>query len=104
MIPRLHGLDKENFIPQIIPYLNSFLYSLDEVREKVGSQQDKRKKYADQVRCVGNSIEVGDQVLLITHFQSNKSKGLSQKLFRRAMVSTLFQKKVSPITYMIGAL
>ncbi|KAI5636822.1 hypothetical protein NE865_10413 [Phthorimaea operculella] len=95
-------LDKENFVPQITPYLKSFLSSLAAIREKVEIQQDKRKDYADQARRVGEQIEVGDKVLLATHLLSSAPKAFSSKFVPRRDGPYVVTKKVSPTTYLIA--
>lgn len=75
-------LDKDNFVPQITPYLRRFLNSLSAVRERVEKQQDKGKEYADQSRRQVD-LQVGDKVLLKSHLLSNTSKALTAKFLPR---------------------
>lgn len=71
-------LNKENFVPQITPYLKKFLDSLVTIRDKVEKEQDRRKDYADKSRK-SEDYNVGDQVLVKSHVLSNATKGLTAK-------------------------
>lgn len=95
-------MDKENFVPQITPYLRNFLNSLAAVRERVESQQDCAKQNADISRRPSEHFKVGDLVLLKSHLLSKASKDLTAKFFPRRDGPYRIVKKVSPTTYEIA--
>ncbi|XP_049866510.1 uncharacterized protein LOC126367148 [Pectinophora gossypiella] len=95
-------LDKDNFVPQITPYLRQFINSLSAIRERVEVQQDKRKEYADQSRRPGDHFQVGDLVLLQSHVLSKSSKELTSKFVPRRDGPYRIAQKVSPTTYSIA--
>ncbi|CAG4960954.1 unnamed protein product [Colias eurytheme] len=94
-------LDKDNFVPQITPYLRRFLSSLSAIRERVEKQQDKAKEYADQSRR-RVEYKVGDKVLLKSHLLSKGSKALTAKFMPRRDGPYVITKKISPTTYNIA--
>ncbi|XP_041981036.1 uncharacterized protein LOC121734489 [Aricia agestis] len=94
-------LDKDNFVPQITPYLRRFLNSLSAIRERVEKQQDKAKEYADQSRRQVD-FQVGDKVLLKSHLLSKGSKALTAKFMPRRDGPYVIAKKISPTTYNIA--
>lgn len=96
-------LDKDNFVPQITPYLRSFLKSLSAVRERVELQQDKSKEYADASRRPSEAFQVGDLVLIKSHLLSKGSKDLTAKFFPRRDGPYLVAEKVTPTTYNISS-
>ncbi|XP_063361755.1 uncharacterized protein LOC134650752 [Cydia amplana] len=96
-------LDKDNFVPQITPYLRSFLNSLSGIRERVEVQQDKAKQYADASRRPSDEFEVGDLVLLKSHLLSNTSKDVTAKFLPRRDGPYVITEKVSPTTYTIAS-
>ncbi|XP_061727671.1 uncharacterized protein LOC133532834 [Cydia pomonella] len=96
-------LGKDNFVPQITPYLQSFLNSLSGIRERVEIQQDKAKEYADASRRPSQEFEVGDLVLLKSHLLSNTSKDVSAKFLPRRDGPYVITEKVSPTTYTIAS-
>lgn len=93
---------KENYVPQITPYLNNFLSSLSAVREKVEQEQDRRKEYADSSRRVGEEFSVGDHVLLNSHVLSNAAKATTSKFVPKRDGPYVITEKVSPTTYRIA--
>ncbi|XP_063635205.1 uncharacterized protein LOC134805954 [Cydia splendana] len=95
-------LDKENFVPQITPYLRSFISSLSAVRDRVEAQQDRRKEHADKSRQPGDVFDVGDNVLIKSHVLSNASKNVSAKFVPKRDGPYLVVKKVSPTTYLVA--
>ncbi|XP_062528800.1 retrovirus-related Pol polyprotein from transposon 17.6 [Bombyx mori] len=72
-------LDKENFLPQITPYLRRFLDNWDSIRDRAEHHQDDRKLQSDKSRLSGPSYQVGDLVLLSTHLLSDAAKGRTKK-------------------------
>ncbi|XP_061724302.1 uncharacterized protein LOC133530409 [Cydia pomonella] len=97
-------LGKDNFVPQITPYLQSFLNSLSGIRERVEIQQDKAKEYADASRRPSEEFEVGDLVLLKSHLVSNTSKDVTAKFLPRRDGPYVITEKVSPTTYSIASI
>ncbi|XP_061721161.1 uncharacterized protein LOC133527960 [Cydia pomonella] len=97
-------LGKDNFVPQITPYLQSFLNSLSGIRERVEIQQDKAKEYADASRRPSEEFEVGDLVLLKSHLVSNTSKDVTAKFLPRRDGPYVITEKVSPTTYTIASI
>ncbi|XP_047039644.1 uncharacterized protein LOC124644376 [Helicoverpa zea] len=95
-------LDKENFLPQITPYLRSFISNLAAVRERVEGQQDQSKRCADQSRRPSPDYKVGDKVLVRTHALSQGSKGLTAKFFPKRDGPYVITKRVSPTTFIIS--
>lgn len=95
-------LDKENFLPQITPYLRSFINSLSAVRERVELQQDQSKRVADRSRRPSPTYEVGDKVLVRSHVLSQSSKGLTAKFVPKRDGPYVITEKVSPTTYLIS--
>nr|XP_049693483.1 uncharacterized protein LOC126054010 [Helicoverpa armigera] len=95
-------LDKENFLPQITPYLRSFISNLAAVRERVEGQQDQSKRFADQARRPSPKYKVGDKVLVRTHALSQGSKGLTAKFFPKRDGPYVITKRVSPTTFIIS--
>ncbi|XP_061721848.1 uncharacterized protein LOC133528471 [Cydia pomonella] len=96
-------LGKDNFVPQITPYLQSFLNSLSGIRERVEIQQDKAKEYADASRRPSEEFEVGDLVLLKSHLLSNTFKDVTAKFLPRRDGPYVITEKVSPTTYTIAS-
>ena len=97
-------LDKDNFVPQITPYLKKFVNSLISVRERVEAQQDQRKDCADKTKRPAEVFEVGDQVLLKSHVLSNASKNISAKFIPKRDGPYVIAKRASPTAYLIANL
>ncbi|KAJ8720901.1 hypothetical protein PYW08_006366 [Mythimna loreyi] len=97
-------LDKENFVPQVTPYLRSFISSLSEIRERAEKCQDIRKKVADDSRQKELKISVGDLVLLKSHHLSNASKGITRKFMPRRDGPYRVRQIVSPTTFVLADL
>lgn len=97
-------LNKDNFVPQITPYLRQFLKSLSAVRERVEIQQDKTKQYADSSRRPAETFKVGDLVLLKSHLLSNAVKDVTAKFFPRRDGPYRVTEQVSPTTYTIASI
>ncbi|KAJ0171401.1 hypothetical protein K1T71_012951 [Dendrolimus kikuchii] len=95
-------LDKDNFAPQITPYLRQFLNSLASIRERVEVQQDKAKTYADASRRPSDSFQVGDLVLMKSHLLSKGSKDLTAKFYPRRDGPYKIVQKVSPTTFVVA--
>lgn len=97
-------LSKDNFVPQITPYLKRFVNSFIAVRERVEAQQDRRKECADKSTRPGEVFEVGDQVLLKSHVLSNAAKNITSKFVPKRDGPYVVVKRVSPTAYLIGNL
>lgn len=97
-------LNKDNFVPQITPYLKSFVNSLISVRERVEAQQDRRKECADKSKTSAEVFDVGDQVLLKSHVLSNAAKNVTAKFVPKRDGPYVIAKRVSPTAYLIANL
>lgn len=97
-------LNKDNFVPQITPYLESFINRLVSVRERVEAQQDRRKECADKSKKPAEVFEIGDQVLLKSHVLSNAAKNISAKFIPKRDGPYVIAKRVSPTAYCIAEL
>lgn len=95
-------LDKNNFVPQITPYLRKFIDSLSAIRERVEIQQDKTKEYADQSRRPAENFQVGNLVLLKSHVLSSALKNITAKFAPRRDGPYKIVEKVSPTTYTLS--
>lgn len=97
-------LDKENFVPQVTPYLQSFITSLSDIRERVEKSQDIRKEVADGFRQKEPKYKIGDLVLVKTHDLSNASKGITRKFMPRRDGPYKIKQLSSPTTFVIADL
>lgn len=95
-------LNKDNFVPQITPYLKKFVDSLISVKERVESQQDRRKECADKSKRPAEVFEVGDQVLLKSHVLSSASKNVTSKFVPKRDGPYVIAKRASPTAYFIA--
>lgn len=95
-------LDKDNFVPQITPYLRKFVNSFSAVRERVETLQDKAKGYADRSRRPIETFNEGDMVLIKSHVLSKSAKGLTSKFVPKRDGPYRIVKKVSPTTYHVA--
>lgn len=94
-------VEAENFVPQITPYLRRLTGILQDSKQHIMREQDRRKAYADEHR-IQDSLEVGDRVLLRSHVLSNASKGISSKLAPRRDGPYVLAKKVSPTSFNVS--
>lgn len=92
---------KENFVPQITPYLRNFGHILQRVRYRVEEQQDARKEVADKQRRPAPSFKVGDLVLVDSHALSNTAKGFTSKFAPRRNGPFVVAEFVSPTTFLL---
>lgn len=97
-------LNKDNFVPQITPYLKKFVSSLIAVRERVDAQQDRRKQCADKARKPGEVFDVGDQVLLKSHVLSNAARNITAKFVPKRDGPYVIVGRASPTAYLIADL
>lgn len=97
-------LNKDNFVPQITPYLKNFVNTYIAVRERVETQQDQRKEFADRSRKPGDIFEVGDKVLLKSHVLSNSAKKITSKFIPKRDGPYVVKERVSPTAYIISDL
>ncbi|XP_062524529.1 uncharacterized protein LOC134198871 [Bombyx mori] len=95
-------LDKDNFVPQITPYLRKFVNSFSAVRERVETLQDKAKGYADRSRRPIETFNEGDMVLIKSHVLSKSANGLTSKFVPKRDGPYRIVKKVSPTTYHVA--
>lgn len=95
-------LDKENFVPQVTPYLRTFISSLSDIRERVEKSQDIRKEVADVTRRKEPKYKLGDLVLVKTHDLSNASKGVTRKFMPRRDGPYHVKQISSPTTFVIA--
>nr|XP_053623997.1 uncharacterized protein LOC128682944 [Plodia interpunctella] len=96
-------MDKDNFVPQITPYLSKFLNSLSAIRERVEGQQDKNKEYADAARRPSDDFKVGDLVMIKSHLLSKGGKNLTAKFYPRRDGPYRIAAKISPTTFAISS-
>lgn len=95
-------LNKDNFIPQITPYLKNFVNTFIAVRERVEAQQDRRKECADKSFVPAEIFEVGDQVLLKSHVLSSAAKNITSKFIPKKDGPYVIVKRVSPTAYFLA--
>lgn len=95
-------LSKENFVPQITPYLRKFTNNFSAIRERVENQQDKTKEHADQSRRPADTFQVGDLVLLKSHVLSNAAKNVTAKFAPRRDGPYRIAEKVSPTSFILS--
>lgn len=73
-------VSKQNFVPQITPYLKDFVRALQDVQQRLEEQQDRRKSEGDKRRREASPFREGDLVLVKTHKARNASKGFTSNL------------------------
>ncbi|GFV33851.1 uncharacterized protein TNCV_1820381 [Trichonephila clavipes] len=76
-------IQKDNFVPEITPYLKKFATFSTQIREVVEEQQDSRKFYADKKRRAAPTYQPGEHVFVASHPLSNAVQGKSAKLMPR---------------------
>lgn len=96
-------LETDNFVPCITPYLRDLVYVLDESKETIIQEQDKRKNQVDQGRRP-LIFEPGQKVLLRTHVLSNAPKGISSKFAPKRDGPYMISKRVTPTTYEVSSI
>lgn len=92
-------VEAENYVPQITPYLRTFVKSLQEVRWRHEHQQDLRKAVADRSRRKGPSFREGDLVLIENHAHSHAAKGITKKFTPRRIGPFKVSRMVTPTTF-----
>lgn len=94
-------VSKQNFVPQITPYLKDFARILVDVKRRVEDQQDVRKAVGDRRRRDVTPYKEGDLVLVSTHLASNVAKGFTSKFAPRREGPYRVSKVVTPTSFEI---
>ncbi|XP_073959787.1 uncharacterized protein [Choristoneura fumiferana] len=95
-------MSKDNYVPQITPYLKNFINRWEEIKEKAETQQDRRKDDADNKRRPSKQYQVGDLVLLASHHRSNASQGKTRKFMPKRDGPYVISKVFSPTTFCVS--
>ncbi|XP_044265563.1 uncharacterized protein LOC123011921 [Tribolium madens] len=88
---------------QITPRLVSLANTLREVKDTQETQQDTRKKYADQKRRPAPIFKPGDEVLVNTHSLSKASLGHTSKFAPKRDGPYVILNAKEPCSYEIAA-
>ncbi|GFT94644.1 transposon Tf2-6 polyprotein [Trichonephila clavipes] len=102
-IPNSHVVHNDNFVAEITPYLKRFATITEDIRERIETKQDQRKKQYDK-----NSRPVyyspGDKVWVTLHpISSAKNKKTSKFMPKRDGPYLILTQK-SPTSYVIASL
>lgn len=95
-------INHNNFVAEITPYLNKIATTLNEAREVVIMEQDRRKALADMSRKSCPTLEIGDLVLVKSHTLSSSATGTTSKLNPRRDGPYKVISKESPTSYTIA--
>lgn len=96
-------VNSENFVPNITPYLKKLATALEDAKEKVMREQDRKKETADKSRRQV-TFNAGQKVLLRTHVLSNAAKGITGKLAPKRDGPYVISKVTSPTTYELSTI
>ncbi|GFV88063.1 uncharacterized protein TNCV_3242131 [Trichonephila clavipes] len=97
-------IQKDNFVPEITPYLKKFAKFSTQIREVVEEQQDSRKFYAYKKRKTAPAYQPGEHVFVASHPLSNAAQGSSAKLMPRRDGPYVILTQRSPSSYEIASL
>ncbi|GFT05056.1 transposon Tf2-9 polyprotein [Trichonephila clavipes] len=97
-------IQKDNFVPEITPYLKKFAKFSTQIREVVEEQQDIRKFYADKKRKKAPIYQPGEHVFVASHTLSNAPQGRSAKLMPRRDSPCVILTQRSPSSFEIAIL
>ncbi|GFS99640.1 transposon Tf2-6 polyprotein [Trichonephila clavipes] len=95
-------IDKENFVPEITPYLKRLARISSEVRERIEEKQDQRKTFYDKRHRPGPLYHPGDKVWVTLHPLSNAAHKKTAKFMSKRDGPYIIVTQRSPTTYEVA--
>ncbi|GFX55380.1 gag-Pol polyprotein [Trichonephila clavipes] len=93
----------DNFVAEITPYLKRFATSTEDIRERIETKQDQRKKQYDKIRHPVY-YSTGDKVWVTLHPISNAKNKKTSMFMPKRDGSFLILSQKSPTSYVIASL
>lgn len=97
-------IDRDNFIPQITPYLRTLSDTLRFARDTHEKEQDRVKLYADKSRRDVPPYKVGDHVFVSVHALSKAKDSYTAKLAPKRDGPYQIVRVISPTSYEVSSL